>query len=34
MDLKHQWGLLMVGLFEYLHIWEIMQEIELSNEDN
>jgi hypothetical protein len=27
-------GLSMVGLFEYLHIWDIMQEIELSNEDD
>jgi hypothetical protein len=27
-------GLLMVRLFEYLHIWDIMQETELSNEDD
>jgi hypothetical protein len=26
-------GLSMVGLFEYLHIWDIMQEIKLTNED-
>jgi hypothetical protein len=27
-------GLSMVDLFEYLHIWDIMQEIELSNEED
>jgi hypothetical protein len=27
-------GLSMVGLYEYLHIWDIMQEIELSNEED
>jgi hypothetical protein len=27
-------GLSLIGIFEYLHIWDIMQDIELTNEDD